>query len=68
MSGLIPSPWRAWNTFIAALGGAFVALTVAMMTAGMLRISGGELNAAQIQALLRGLYWGTYPLVFLALG
>lgn len=64
----LPSPWRAWNTFIASLVGAFVALTVAMLIALGLRLTAGELTVEQTRTLLRGLYWGSYPLAAVALG
>ncbi len=65
--GWWPRPWRAWNTFQASILGAFLALTAAMVVAGALRITTGELTADQTRTLLQALYWGSYPLVFLAL-
>jgi hypothetical protein len=60
--------WRAWNTFLAALGGAFLAFLAFLATALALRLRDGELSDGQAKTLLGLLYWGTYPLVFLALG
>ncbi len=60
--------WRAWHTFQLTLVAALLMLTAAMGAAGMLRLTHGELSASQTKALLGVLYWGTYPLVFTALG
>jgi hypothetical protein len=68
-----PSPirrtrWRAWTTFLVALAGAFLAFLAFLATALVLHARDGELSDGQARALLGMLYWGTYPLVFLALG
>ena len=60
--------WRAWQTFLACLGGAFVAFLGFMGASLALFLRHGELTSAESGTLLRLLYWGTYPLVFVALG
>lgn len=60
--------WRAWTTFLAALGGAFLAFLAFLATALALRLRDGTLSDGQARTLLALLYWGTYPLVFVALG
>jgi hypothetical protein len=61
-------PWRAWNTFLASLAGAFLAFLAFLATALALHARDGDLGDGQARALLALLYWGTYPLVFVALG
>jgi hypothetical protein len=59
--------WRAWDTFLASLGGAFLAFLAFLATSLALRLQHGELTGPESALLLRLLYWGTYPLVFVAL-
>jgi hypothetical protein len=60
--------WRAWHTFLASLGLAFAAF-LAFLAAGLaLHGRAGEVGDGEAALLLRLLYWGTYPLVFVALG
>jgi hypothetical protein len=59
--------WRAWDTFAWSLGTAFVAFLGFLATALVLRMR-GELTQGQAETLLGLLRYGTYPLVFLALG
>jgi hypothetical protein len=59
--------WRAWNTFLASLAGAFAAFLAFLATALLLHARRGELGDREAGALLALLYWGTYPLVFVAL-
>ena len=61
-------PWRAWQTFQVSLGGAFLAFLAFLGVSLALKLQHGELTAAESATLLRLLYWGTYPLVFVALG
>lgn len=61
-------PWRAWDTFLATLGGAFLAFLAFLGASLAMHARGGDLTGPQADALLRLLYWGTYPLVFVALG
>lgn len=58
--------WRARHTFLAALGGAFVCF-LAFLAASLWASRSGGLGDAQARVLLGLLYWGTYPLVFVAL-
>lgn len=63
-----PMTWRAWQTFQAALAlalGAFLAFLAASL---ILHQRHGTLTDGEASGLLRLLYWGTYPLVFVALG
>lgn len=59
--------WRAWDTFAWSLGAAFFALLAFLGAALWLRRK-GELDVGESEALLGLLRYGTYPLVFLALG
>ncbi|MGB0653684.1 MAG: hypothetical protein ACPGQL_10850 [Thermoplasmatota archaeon] len=59
---------RAWRIFQASLAAAFVAFLLFMGLALAARLVKGELPAEDADRLLRLLYWGTYPLVFIALG
>jgi hypothetical protein len=59
--------WRAWDTFAWSLGAAFFAFLAFLGAALALRLR-GELTAGQSETLLGLLRYGTYPLVFLALG
>ncbi|MEK6975609.1 MAG: hypothetical protein AABY18_04615 [Candidatus Thermoplasmatota archaeon] len=61
-------PWRAWNTFLLSLGIAFLAFLGFLGASLVLHLRHGDLSDGQAGALLRLLYWGTYPLVFVALG
>lgn len=60
--------WRAWHTFLASLGLAFAAFLAFLGTSLVLHQRHGTLTDGEAEALLRLLYWGTYPLVFLAVG
>ena len=60
--------WRAWTTFQVSLAGAFLAFLAFLATSFILHQRDGELTESQSATLLRLLYWGTYPLVFVALG
>ena len=60
--------WRAWTTFMVTLAGAFLAFLAFLATSFILHERQGTLTTGQAHALLGFLYWGTYPLVFLALG
>lgn len=60
--------WRAWHTFLASLGLAFGAFLAFLIASWAMRQEHGELTSAEASGLLRLLYWGTYPLVFVALG
>ncbi len=60
--------WRAWHTFLASLGLAFAAFLAFLGTSLALHQWHGALTDAEAVALLRLLYWGTYPLVFIAVG
>jgi hypothetical protein len=60
-------PWRAWDTFAWSLGLAFAAFLGFLATALVLRLR-GELHQGETETLLGLLRYGTYPLVFLALG
>ena len=68
MMGGLPRPWRAWHTFLASLGGAFVAFLGFLAASWWMHWRHGELTRGEADGLLGLLYWGTYPLVFLALG
>jgi len=59
--------WRAWQTFQVALAGAFLAFLAFLGVSLLLQQRHGELADAESALLLRLLYWGTYPLVFVAL-
>jgi hypothetical protein len=59
--------WRAWDTFAWSLGAAFFAFLAFLGAALVLRLR-GELSTGQSETLLGLLRYGTYPLVFLALG
>lgn len=60
-------PWRAWHTFQTSIVIVFLFLLGMMATAAVMRIRHGELTTAEAKALLGVLYWGTYPLLFVAL-
>ena len=59
---------RAWHVFLTCLGLAFLGFLAFLGTSLVLRQLHGELTDGEAGALLRLLYWGTYPLVFVALG
>lgn len=59
---------RAWHVFLTSLGLAFVAFLAFLSASFLMHQRDGELTTAQSKALLSLLYWGTYPLVFVALG
>lgn len=65
---LLPKPWRAWHTFLASLGTAFVAFLAFLAASFLLHQRRGDLSDGEAGGLLALLYWGTYPLVFVALG
>lgn len=67
MSGVETRSWRAWNTFTWTLGAAFLAFLAFLAAALVLRVR-GQLTTLQSEALLGLLRYGTYPLVFIALG
>jgi len=58
---------RAWHVFLAALGLACVALLAFLAASLVLHQRHGDLSDGEAATLLRLLYWGTYPLVFVAL-
>ena len=59
---------RAWTVFLASLGLA-VGLFLAFLAASfLLHQRDGEVSDAAARSLLALLYWGTYPLAFVALG
>lgn len=60
--------WRAWTTFQTSIVLVFLFLLGMMAAAGIMHIRHGELTTAEAETLLGILYWGTYPLLFLALG
>ena len=58
---------RAWHVFLLSLGLAF-GLLLALLAASVLQHQrDGDLGDGAARALLGLLYWGTYPLVFVAL-
>ncbi|HEX2066345.1 MAG TPA: hypothetical protein VHI93_05980 [Candidatus Thermoplasmatota archaeon] len=59
--------WRAWDTFTWSLGAAFLAFLAFLAAALALRLQ-GHLELGPSKALLGLLRYGTYPLVFVALG
>ncbi len=59
---------RAWHVFLASLGLAFGLLLAFLAASFLLHQRDGELGDGAARALLALLYWGTYPLVFVALG
>ncbi len=61
-------PWRAWDTFLWSLGAAFVCFLAFLAASVAARLAGGALTEPQSELLLGMLRYGTYPLVFLALG
>lgn len=61
-------PWRAWHTFQASIGLALLAFLGFLAAAFALHQRHGTLTAGEADGLLGLLYWGTYPLVFVALG
>ena len=60
--------WRAWDTFRASLATALAAFLVFVLVSMALKLVHGGLTDGESALLLRLLYWGTYPLVFVALG
>lgn len=60
--------WRAWHTFLGSLGLAFVAFLAFLAASLALHGRAGAVGDGEAALLLRLLYWGTYPLVFVALG
>ena len=59
---------RAWDVFRASLALSFLAFLTFVFVSMALRWRHGSLTADESQTLLGLLYWGTYPLVFVALG
>lgn len=60
--------WRAWHTFQASLALAFLAFLAFLAASLLMKQLHGELSDSEAAALLALVYWGTYPLVFVALG
>lgn len=60
--------WRAWHTFAVSLASAFVSFLGFLGVSLWMQQAHGELTDGEAATLLRLLYWGTYPLVFLAVG
>ena len=60
--------WRAWNTFVATLAVAFAAFGIALAVALLLGMTQGSLSPEQAALLLGLLRYGSYPVVFVALG
>lgn len=60
-------PWRAWTTFQVSIVLVFLFLLGMMAAAAVMRLRHGELTTSEAEALLGVLYWGTYPLLFVAL-
>ncbi|MEK6986026.1 MAG: hypothetical protein AABX89_06565 [Candidatus Thermoplasmatota archaeon] len=61
-------PWRAWDTFVAALAVCFASFLAFLLASVAAHAAQGDLNREQSELLLGLLRYGTYPLVFLALG
>lgn len=61
-------PLRAWDIFTYSGLGAFLAFLTMIFVSIMIHQAQGELNPVQTDVLLRLLYWGCYPLAFVALG
>ncbi len=59
---------RAWDVFRVSLALSFLSSLVFILVSMGLRLWHGDLTARESALLLRLLYWGTYPLVFVALG
>ena len=59
---------RAWHVFLTSLALAFLAFLGFLAASFVMHQRHGELTDGEAGALLRLLYWGTYPLVFVALG
>jgi hypothetical protein len=59
---------RAWHVFLTSLGLAFLFLLASLAASFLLHQRAGDLSEGEARVLLRLLYWGTYPLVFVALG
>lgn len=59
---------RAWHVFLTCLGLAFLAFLAFLAASFLMHQRHGDLSDAEAGGLLRLLYWGTYPLVFVALG
>ncbi len=58
---------RPWHVFQTSILLVFFFLLGMMATAGVMRIRHGQLTTAEAEGLLGVLYWGTYPLLFVAL-
>ncbi len=58
---------RPWHVFQISILLVFLFLLGMMATAGIMRIQHGQLTTAEAEGLLGVLYWGTYPLLFVAL-
>lgn len=59
---------RAWDVFAISGAGAFLAFMTVIFVSIGIKLASGGLNEPQTDAMLKILYWGCYPLVFLALG
>ncbi len=59
---------RAMHVFQGTLAGAFLASMAFVIASWWLHATQGDLTVQQTEVLLGLLYWGTYPLVFVALG
>ena len=59
---------RAWQVFLWSLGLAFGLFLAFLAASFVLHQRDGDLSDAAARAMLGLLYWGTYPLVFVALG
>lgn len=62
------TPWRAWDTFRFSLAASFIAFLAFLVVTIFFRLQDGGLSDAASNTLLGLLYWGTYPLIFVALG
>lgn len=61
-------PWRAWDTFVASLAICFASFLAFLLASMAAYTTHGSLNQEQSELLLGLLRYGTYPLVFVALG
>jgi hypothetical protein len=59
--------WTWGTTFLASTAGAGLAFLASLAVSVVLRARQGELTAPQSEALLAVVYWGCYPLAFIAL-
>lgn len=68
MSAAARRTWRAWDVFRLSLAASFLAFLLFIVVTVVLHLAHGDLTDRESGTLLRLLYWGTYPLVFVALG